>query len=80
MKHHLDYLEDCMCKTITPDVASETYGINRGTLANMRLAKKGPAYLKIGRKVLYRVSDFEHWLFQNRVQTIDSIEQQGGNT
>lgn len=61
--------------TITAEKAAERYGTNKGTLANLRTAKKGPPYLKVGRKVLYRVDEFEKWLFQNPIQTIDSIRE-----
>lgn len=32
------------------------------TLANWRVAKRGPAYLKIGRAVRYNISDVEAWI------------------
>ncbi len=63
-----------MSITITPDQAAERYGINRGTLANMRNKKQGPPYLKIGRKVLYRVDEFEKWLFSAPVRTTENAE------
>jgi hypothetical protein len=75
MKHNSKYQEVDMSISITPDQAVERYGINRGTLANLRLAKKGPSYLKVGRKVLYKVSDFEAWLFREKVQTTESIRE-----
>lgn len=67
-----------MSVTITPEQAAERYGINKGSLANMRNKKKGPPYLKIGRKVLYRVSDFEAWIFANPVKTMESPEVSNG--
>ena len=45
-----------------------------GTLANLRLAKKGPKFYKVGRKVVYRVDDLEAFLFARPVQTHDSVE------
>ena len=59
--------------TINVEQAVERYGLNRGTLANLRNQKKGPPYLKVGRKVLYRVTDFEAWLFSEPVKTIESV-------
>ena len=44
-----------------------------GTLANLRCQKRGIRYYKMGRKVVYRPEDIEAFLFQNPVQTIDSI-------
>jgi len=45
-----------------------------GSLANMRCKKRGPKFFKAGRKVVYRPCDIEAFLFQNPVQTIDSVE------
>lgn len=64
-----------MSVTMSPEQAVERYGLNKGTLANMRSKKQGPPYLKIGRKCLYPVKSFEEWLFQNQVRTIDSIRE-----
>jgi hypothetical protein len=62
-------------KTLSPEAASQRYGIPRGSLANMRFKGIGPKFYKAGkRRVLYAVEDFEKWLFENPVQTIDSIE------
>jgi len=46
---------------------------SEGVLANWRNRKIGPRYYKIGRKVVYRPEDIEAFLFQNPVQTIDSV-------
>jgi len=45
-----------------------------GTLANMRCQKRGIPFYKVGKKVLYRPTDIENYLFQNPVLTIDSVE------
>lgn len=66
-----------MAVTITPEQAAERYGICRGSLANMRNKKQGPPYLKVGRKVLYPVKDFEAWLFSNPVKTMANGRVQG---
>ena len=39
------------------------FPLNRGTLANLRCQGKGPKFYKIGKKVIYRVSDLEEYLF-----------------
>ncbi|MCX5806970.1 MAG: helix-turn-helix domain-containing protein [Proteobacteria bacterium] len=59
-------------QAITAEQAAEVYGLSKGTLANMRFAKKGPKFYKVGRKILYKVTDLEAWLYQNPVQTLDS--------
>lgn len=63
-----------MSITISPEQAAERYGVNKGTLGNLRTQKKGPPYLKVGRKVLYRVKDFETWLFSQPVKTMGNAE------
>lgn len=59
-------------QAITAEQASEIYGLSKGSLANLRFARRGPKFFKIGRKILYKVSDLESWLYQNPVQTLDS--------
>ena len=56
-------------KTLTPRDVADIYGLNIGTLANMRFHKIGPRYIKAGRKVLYRIEDIESWLARNVVLT-----------
>ncbi len=60
--------------TITPDEAVAIYGVNKGTLANLRSKKLGAPYLQVGRKILYPVKAFEEWLFSNPVKTMESVE------
>ncbi len=60
--------------TMTPDEAAYMYGVNKGTLANLRSKKQGCPYILCGRKVLYRVDLFEKWLFAGAVKTIDGVE------
>ena len=40
---------------------------NRQKLAQWRHKMKGPAYFRIGRKIIYRGSDLNDWLAANRV-------------
>jgi hypothetical protein len=37
------------------------------TLAKWRLRHKGPAYLKLGGKIRYRVIDIQTWMEQSRI-------------
>ena len=63
-------------KALTPKAAIKVYpplGCE-GSLANMRCQKRGPKFFKIGRKVVNRPEDIEAFLFQNPIQTIDSIQ------
>lgn len=61
-------------RTLTPAEVEEIYGIPRGSLANMRWAKRGPRYYKRpgGRSVFYLREDVERWVLQNPVVTLDS--------
>lgn len=61
---------------VTPEQAAFMFGLNAGTLANMRCAKRGPKYHVVGRKILYFVEDIESWIRQNPVLTRDSLELQ----
>lgn len=45
----------------TSDVAAR-YGLSEATLASLRTKGGGPAFLKVGTKVIYRFSDVEDWL------------------
>lgn len=42
---------------LTPSDLSQRWDVTVRHLANMRSAKVGPSYLKLGGKVLYRLSD-----------------------
>jgi hypothetical protein len=52
------------------------YGLNPGTLANLRSQKKGPRYYKQNRTVFYFLEDIETWLRQNPFETIDSVKEE----
>jgi len=60
-------------KALTPKDCESIYGLNVGTLCNMRFNKIGPKYYKLGKKVLYRVDDIEKWLAENVVLTKDQM-------
>ena len=47
--------------------AASLIGLAVATLAKLRCVGGGPAYLKLGRKVLYRRSDLAAWLNARRV-------------
>ena len=51
--------------------AEELYGIDAGTLANLRHAKQGPKYYKRGRSAIYKVEEFEAWLTRCPVKTVE---------
>ena len=56
---------------LTPKMVEERFQIPVGTLANMRWQGRGPEYVKMGRKVLYRFDDLQEYFAQRRVRTAD---------
>jgi predicted DNA-binding transcriptional regulator AlpA len=46
--------------------AANRLGLSTSTLAKMRLYGTGPAYSKLGRRVVYRPEDLEDWVTANR--------------
>ena len=58
---------------LTPEQAASVIGVAKGTLSNWRLAKEGPRYVKLAKKiVLYHVTDIEKWLKTREAQEMDS--------
>lgn len=47
------------------------YGINAGTLGNMRSQGRGPAFIKDGKSIRYRRKDVEAYLQSRRVKTYE---------
>ncbi len=45
--------------------AAEYLGLSRNTLNFWRAHDRGPSFVKMGRNVLYRVSDLEAWISEN---------------
>jgi len=54
---------------LTPEEVVERYRgfVTVGTLANWRVKRIGPDFLKVGKAVLYPVAALEAWDAQNRV-------------
>lgn len=46
--------------------AARILNLSQSTLAKLRLSGKGPAYCKLGRRVVYRQEDLAAWLQKNR--------------
>jgi len=60
---------------LTPKQAAKHYGFGVSTLAKMRLQGGGPAYYKIGAKVLYDGDEIDAWLLSKRVTNTSQCEQ-----
>ena len=56
-------------KFLTPEEVAERYRreISVGTLRNWRSMRIGPGFVKIGRAILYPITELDAWDEQNRV-------------
>jgi hypothetical protein len=52
---------------ITPKQAAKHYKFGISTMAKWRLNGEGPAFFKLGAKVLYDEDEFDAWLESKRV-------------
>jgi predicted DNA-binding transcriptional regulator AlpA len=60
---------------ISASQAARILTLSESTLAKLRLSGKGPAYCKLGRRVVYREQDLNTWLdAHRRLSTSDSGE------
>lgn len=46
---------------LTPPVLAQRWSMSVGHLRNLRYAGAGPAYLKLGGRVVYRLTDIEDY-------------------
>lgn len=56
-------------RLLTPREMSEWTGFAVQTLQNWRSQSRGPAYEKVGRRILYPEGDALTWLAEHRVET-----------
>ena len=54
--------------------AAKILGLRPGTLEVWRSTRRGPRFLKIGRKVFYKIEDLESFANAHVVETVDSLE------
>jgi excisionase family DNA binding protein len=59
---HPAFQEHAMEEILDAVAAARYVGLSTSTLAKMRLSGNGPAFLKLGRRVLYRRADLDAWL------------------
>jgi predicted DNA-binding transcriptional regulator AlpA len=52
--------------------AAQYLGCSRQWLAILRMQHAGPAYIKHGSWVRYRIADLDTWVTKNRVTTSDA--------
>jgi predicted DNA-binding transcriptional regulator AlpA len=49
--------------------AADWTGLSTSTLAKLRLSGDGPTYVKLGRRVVYRIADLEAWIEAHRFKS-----------
>tara|TARA_E500000318_G_scaffold112056_1_gene133736 strand:+ start:2393 stop:2614 length:222 start_codon:yes stop_codon:yes gene_type:complete len=54
---------------ISADQVANMLGLSKSTLAKMRLSGNGPAYSKLGRRVVYRPEDVDAWIASRRFRS-----------
>ena len=59
-------------KLVRPQTLADRWSSSTGQLANMRSAGTGPAYVKIGTRVMYRLADVIAYEDAATVDTSDS--------
>lgn len=52
---------------LRPSQVEERYPLRAQTLAAWRLKGIGPAYVRVGRMIIYPVASIEHWIATNTV-------------
>jgi predicted DNA-binding transcriptional regulator AlpA len=55
-----------MTQILDANAAAVRLGLSTSTLAKLRLTGNGPAYSKLGRRVVYRVVDIDGWVLAHR--------------
>lgn len=58
---------------LTEQEVADMLGVATSTLAFWRCQKKGPAYSKRGRVIMYRRSSVDEWIRRGSVMTDDSL-------
>ena len=60
------HVNDSHSAPLAVEAAATYTGISASTLNKLRVFGGGPAYLKLGRRVAYSVSDLDAWLASKR--------------
>jgi predicted DNA-binding transcriptional regulator AlpA len=53
-------------RTLKTNAAAAYCGSSASTFEKLRLTGGGPAFIKLGRRVVYRIEDLDAWLAENR--------------
>ena len=57
------------CALFNAQKAADWTGLSTSTLAKLRLTGLGPAYAKLGRRVVYRIEDLDAWIEAHLVKS-----------
>lgn len=67
--------KEILQRMVTRQQASAMFGISAGTLSNLFSQGKGPKAFRVGRRILYRVSDLEAFFTSRPVEIFPGIEE-----
>jgi helix-turn-helix protein len=59
------------------NMAADWIGLSTSTLAKLRLSGQGPAYSKLGRRVVYAINDLEAWVTERRYKSTSEYGTKG---
>ena len=62
---------------LNTEQTAKRLGLAISTLAKMRLYGTGPAYSKLGRRVVYNPKDLDTWIAGNRFQSTSEYSSEG---
>lgn len=62
---------------LTPREASERLGFSASRLAKLRMSGEGPAFFKLGHKVMYAIGDIDAWLAERRTTKTPATRSKG---
>lgn len=60
-------------KSLSAGDVEAIYGVPRGTLANLRSRREGAVFHRVGKKIYYKIDDFERWFVAEPVLTKDVV-------
>ncbi len=55
------------------EAAAKRTGLSASSLEKLRVTGMGPAYLKLGRRVVYDIRDLESWMAARRVRSTSEV-------
>lgn len=61
-------------KFLTTSEAARYLGVGKSTLEKRRLTGGGPVYAKLGRTVIYIISDLDAWVASRRRRSTSELE------